>query len=157
MRFVTRIFVHCSAGYGDLESQKAYWRSLGWKNPGYHREIDFDGSVDELAPYEKVVNGAKYYNHNGIHICYRGGVEKDNYKKAKDTRTDEQKEAIICEIKNALAFLKDHQDISKVQIVGHRDISPDKNLNGRVDSNERIKECPSFDAIPEYKYLNNVQ
>ena len=42
---------------------------------------------------------------------------------------------------------------SKLTIKGHRDVSPDKNKNGIIESWERIKECPSFDAIPEYKNL----
>ena len=107
----------------------------------------------QLAPYNQVTNGVKYYNSTSIHICYIGGVDKANVNKAKDSRTEAQKEALICEIENALLYLKQFQSIADVQILGHRDISPDKNLNGKVDSWERIKECPSFDAIPEYAYL----
>ena len=101
-----------------------------------------------------MTNGVKYYNSTSIHICYIGGVDKANLNKAKDSRTETQKEALICEIQNALLYLKAFQSIDNVQILGHRDISPDKNLNGKVDSWERIKECPSFDAIPEYGHLN---
>jgi N-acetylmuramoyl-L-alanine amidase len=150
MRNITHIFIHCTAGFGSVESIKRYWKSIGWKSVGYHRLIEVDGSVNALAGYEEITNGVKYYNSKGIHISYIGGVDKNNVNKALDTRTDAQKEAIVCEIENALNFLKQHQDISKIKVLGHRDISPDKNLNGRVDSFERIKECPSFDAIPEY-------
>ena len=155
LRQIKRIFIHCTAGYGDVDSIKRFWKhTLGWKNPGYHRIVDLDGEVHEIAPYEDITNGVKYYNSTSIHISYIGGVEQNNNRKAKDTRTKEQKKAIQCEIENALEYIKDNgQDISKIQILGHRDISPDKNLNGRVDSWERIKECPSFDAIPEYSYL----
>ena len=152
-RFINKIFIHCSAGFGGIKSQKRYWKSIGWKRYGYHREILLDGSVEMLTPYSESCNGVKYYNRNSIHISYTGGVERNNKTKAKDTRTEKQKETIICEIKNALEYLKEFQDISKIQILGHRDISPDKNLNGRVDSWERIKECPSFDAIPEYENI----
>jgi N-acetylmuramoyl-L-alanine amidase len=113
MRLIKRIFIHCSAGFGDVESIKRYWKS----------------------------------------ICYIGGVDRANINKAKDTRTEAQKQALICEIENALLYLKQFQSIDEVEILGHRDISEDKNLNGKVDSWERIKECPSFDAIPEYKHL----
>ncbi len=153
MRKITKIFIHCSAGYGDVASQKAYWKSLGWKQVGYHREVTLDGTVEALAPYSTVVNGVYGHNSTSIHISYTGGVKRDNYKVAEDTRTEAQKEALICEIKNALEYLKDFQDIKDIKILGHRDISPDKNLNGIVDKNERIKECPSFDAIPEYEWL----
>jgi len=153
MRNITKIFIHCTAGYGDVEAIKKYWKSIGWKSVGYHRIVDLNGNVHSLADYSEITNGVKNYNANGIHISYIGGVSKSNVNKAEDTRTEEQKKAIICEIINALEFLKKHQDISKIKILGHRDISPDKNLNGLVDSNERIKECPSFDAIPEYKSI----
>jgi len=155
MRLIKRIFIHCSAGFGDVESIKRYWKSIGWKSPGYHRIIAEDGEVFQLAPYEQVTNGVKYYNSSSVHICYIGGVDKANVHKAKDTRTEAQKEALICEIENALLYLKQFQSIAEVKILGHRDISTDKNLNGKVDSWERIKECPSFDAIPEYNYLIN--
>ena len=153
MRNIKRIFIHCSAGYGGIDSIKRHWKSLGWKSVGYHRIIEENGDVHSLAPYSSVTNGVKYYNSSSIHICYIGGVERHNVSKAKDSRTEDQKRALICEIDNVLNFLSDHQDISDIQILGHRDISPDKNLNGKVDSWERIKECPSFDAIPEYSYL----
>ena len=153
MRIIKRIFIHCSAGFGDVESIKRHWKSIGWKSVGYHRIIAEDGEVFQLAPYEQVTNGVKYYNSTSIHICYIGGVDKANVHKAKDSRTEAQKEALICEIENALLYLKQFQSTSDVQILGHRDISEDKNLNGKVDAWERIKECPSFDAIPEYAHL----
>lgn len=153
MRFIKRIFIHCSAGFGNVQSIKRHWQSIGWKSPGYHRIIAEDGEVFQLATYDKVTNGVKYYNSSSIHICYIGGVDRNNVHIAKDSRTEAQKEALICEIQNALTYLKQFQSIEEVQILGHRDISPDKNLNGKVDSFERIKECPSFDAIPEYQNL----
>jgi len=153
MRLIKRIFIHCSAGFGDVKSIKRYWKSKGWKSVGYHRIIAEDGEVFQLAPYEQVTNGVKYYNSTSINICYIGGVDKANVNKAKDSRTEAQKEALICEIQNALIYLKQFQSIDDVQILGHRDISEDKNLNGKVDAWERIKECPSFDAIPEYEHL----
>ena len=153
MRNIKRIFIHCSAGFGGVESIKRYWKSIGWKSVGYHRIIAEDGEVFQLAPYDQVTNGVKYYNSTSIHICYIGGVNKQDVNKAEDTRTDAKKEALLCEIDNALNFLSDYQDISKVEILGHRDISPDKNLNGKVDSWERIKECPSFDAKLAYKNI----
>ena len=153
VRNIKRIFIHCTAGYGGVQAIQRYWKSIGWKNPGYHRVIEESGEVHSLLPYEKVSNGVRGYNSTSIHISYIGGVERDNYNKAKDSRTDAQKDALICEIHNALNFLKEHQDISDIQILGHRDISPDKNLNGKIDSWERIKECPSFDAKLEYKNI----
>lgn len=116
--------------------------------------IDTAGKVYQLAPFETNTNGVKGHNAQTVHICYIGGVEKlaGGKFRAKDTRTPAQKKAIIDSIHTVQCWLKKAKvDTSKVIIKGHRDYSPDKNLNGMVDRNERIKECPSFDAIPEYK------
>ena len=50
-----------------------------------------------------------------------------------------------------IGLLKHTLNISKVQ--GHRDYSPDKNGNGIIERFEWIKDCPCFNAIPEYKNL----
>jgi N-acetylmuramoyl-L-alanine amidase len=150
MRNIKRIFIHCTAGYGGVEAIQRYWKSIGWKNPGYHRVVAESGEIHALLPFEKVSNGVKYYNSTSIHISYIGGVERDNHKKAKDSRTPEQKKGIYICLEEALDWLFDNgADPCNIQILGHRDISPDKNLNGKVDSWERIKQCPSFDAILE--------
>ena len=155
-RFIEYIFVHCSAGFGNVESIKKYWsQHLGWKSPGYHRIIEVDGEVFSIAEFEDIVNGVKGFNSNSISICYIGGVDPENYSKAKDTRTEAQKEGLVCEIKNILEYLKEFQDVTNIKILGHRDVSPDQNGNGFVDSWERIKECPSFNAIEEYKNIQN--
>ena len=41
----------------------------------------------------------------------------------------------------------------KAIIKGHRDLSPDKNKNEKIEKNEWLKECPCFDAINEYKNI----
>lgn len=151
------IVIHCTAGYGDLNSIKNFWfKTRKWVTGGYHRYIDLDGSITKLYPFSTVVNGVLGHNHEALHISYRGGVEKGNVKVAKDTRTQLQKEAIIASITEALCWITNNSgDVSKVKILGHRDFSPDKNGNGKIESWERIKECPCFDAITEYKYLQS--
>ena len=147
MRNIKNIFIHCSAGYGNVESMKKWWRSLGWKTDGYHYVIDREGNIIPLVPENKVSNGVKGFNSTAINVCYIGGVNKDDYSKAEDTRTEAQKESLI----KLLKELK--LKYPKAEIKGHRDASPDINKNGKIDPWERIKECPSFDAIPEYENL----
>lgn len=147
------IVIHCSAGFGDIESVKRFWKNtLGWKSPGYHRFIDTDGTIHKVTDYERITNGVRGFNSNSIHICYQGGVEKDNVKKAKDTRTDKQKLMIQHCISDVLLWLEQNgvEIDENINVVGHRDFSPDKDGSGIIESWERIKECPSFDAIPEY-------
>ena len=64
-----------------------------------------------------------------------------------DTRTEKQKEGLI----RILRRLRARYPSAK--IMGHRDISEDKNHNGKIDPWERIKNCPCFDAIPEYSFI----
>jgi N-acetylmuramoyl-L-alanine amidase len=149
------IVIHCQAGNGTLESMKAFWKnSLGWNAPGYHTWIDYTGTPFKLAPFTNNTNGVKGFNSQCINICYRGGVEPFNIKIAKDTRTSAQKMAILNEILGAIKWLSDNgNDLQNVMIVGHYQFSDDQNKNGTIEPWERIKECPSFDAYAEYKWI----
>lgn len=128
-RKITRIILHCTAGWADqsTDSIKAYWRSIGWKNVGYHYIINADGSVEQLADESVVTNGVAGYNSNAIHICYKGGIEKKNGKLvAKDTRTPAQKatqERLVREMKAKYPTATIH---------GHNEFSS--------------KACPSFNV-----------
>lgn len=155
MRLIKNIVIHCSAGYGNIDSMRRFWRDvLKWRSPGYHVVIDLEGNATQIQPYSLPSNGVKGYNSHSIHISYIGGVERNNVNKAVDSRTSFQKETIIKEIQRAQNWIRaQNQDVSKVNILGHRDFSPDQNGDGVISSWERIKECPSFDAIPEYKHL----
>lgn len=139
--------MHCTAGpqTQTLADLRAEFRHKGWKNPGYHYVIFPDGSVQNILDEGAVANGVRGYNGVGIHVAYVGGIDAEG--KAVDNRTAAQKEALI----RVLKML--HRRYPAAQILGHRDISPDKNHNGIVDRWERIKECPCFDAITEYAEL----
>lgn len=146
MRDIKWFVLHCSASpqTTTVESIVSYWKNaLGWKLPGYHVLVEPDGTAHELLPIDEIANGVKGFNANSIHISYIGGV--DNHGKAIDNRTDAQKATILRYLK------KWRVKFPKAKIQGHRDFSPDKNGNGRVDPWERIKECPSCDAITEYR------
>jgi N-acetyl-anhydromuramyl-L-alanine amidase AmpD len=141
------IFIHCTATPEGKEFHvkdiDKMHRARHFNGVGYHYIICLDGTVEKGRPEDAIGAHVQGYNHNSIGISYIGGVDAHN--KAKDTRTPAQKAAIIKLLKEL------RQRYPKARILGHRDISPDKNHNGRVDTYERIKECPCFDAIPEYK------
>ncbi|MES2238864.1 MAG: N-acetylmuramoyl-L-alanine amidase [Bacteroidota bacterium] len=152
------IAIHCSAGFGKRDSIEAFWKSKGWKSPGYHRLIDVDGTIHNLLDFSKTSNGVLGFNEQTVNICYIGGVENIGTTakpiwKAKDTRTEAQKIAIKTSIKEAKEWLKQKENTNKIIIQGHRDFSPDLNKNGIIESWERIKECPSFEAKKEYQNL----
>lgn len=151
---ISTIFIHCTAGFGSIDSIKKFWKTLGWSSPGYHLIIDLNGVINQIQSFTLYSNGVKGQNAKAINISYIGGVEKTNVKKAKDTRTPEQKKAILKAIEIAIKWIEATGGSKKnLQIKGHRDASPDQNKDGIIASWERIKECPSFDAIPEYKHL----
>lgn len=146
MRNITRIFVHCTASYQATTTEATLrneFKSKGWKNPGYHYVVKPDGGIINMLDENSVANGVKGYNSNSIHVSYIGGIDKA-HPKGIDNRTDAQKATLV----ELLTKLK--KKYPNAKIMGHRDISPDKNKNGIVDPWERIKECPCFDAIIEY-------
>lgn len=147
MRTIKRIFVHCTASRqtATVNDIKAEFRRKGWKNPGYHYLIDPGGAIHQLLDDDRVSNGVKGYNSTSINVAYIGGI--DNTGKGVDNRTDPQKKALV----KILKILR--QRYPDAVIMGHRDISPDTNKNGIVDPWERIKECPCFDAMVEYKNI----
>ncbi len=149
------IVIHCQAGTGTLLAMQAFWKEKGWSSPGYATWIDFDGTRHKLSNYDKPTNGVAGFNSQCLHMSYRGGVELVNKKYVgKDTRTQAQKEAILKEILEMKTWLHDNgNDLQNVMIIGHYQFSDDQNKNGSIESWERIKECPSFDAYAEYGFL----
>lgn len=147
MRKIERIFVHCTAGSQKqtVEDLKAEFKRKGWKNPGYHYVVMPNGRIECMLPEDGISNGVQGYNSTSINVAYIGGIDEKG--KGVDNRTDAQKNSL----KKILTELK--QKYPDAKIMGHRDISPDKNGNGVVDPWERIKECPCFNAKDEYKDL----
>lgn len=147
MRTIERIFVHCTAGSQKqtIEDLKAEFKRKGWKNPGYHYVVMPNGRIECMLQEDGISNGVQGYNSTSINVAYIGGIDEKG--KGVDNRTDAQKNFL----KKILSELK--QKYPDAKIMGHRDISPDKNGNGVVDPWERIKECPCFNAKDEYKDL----
>lgn len=146
-RRIDNIFVHCTAGWQNETNEQLFegFKSRGWNNPGYHVTIDADGTMWLLQHVNSIANGVAGHNANSLHVSYKGGIDKNM--KAVDNRTNAQKASLIVVLKWW------HSQYSNAKIMGHRDISPDTNRNGKVDSWEYIKQCPCFDAIPEYKNI----
>lgn len=149
-REIIWMVVHCTAGWPDESTEDLIkgFRDRGWKNNGYHLVINADGTVDLITELNGISNGVEGNNSKSIHVSYKGGIKKLNGKVVPaDTRTDAQKKSLV----QVLSILKKLHP--KAGIRGHRDFSPDKNGNGKVDYWERIKECPCFDSIPEYQAI----
>lgn len=150
MRQITDIIIHCSAtreGQDFTVADIDRWhKERGWKGIGYHYVIYLDGSVHKGRPDAEIGAHCQGYNSHSIGICYIGGVDARG--NAKDTRTQQQKDALgslIKELKQKYPSIK--------SVKGHRDYSPDLNHNGKIEPNEWIKSCPCFDAQKEYENI----
>ena len=140
MRTITLIVVHCSAVRPDQQSSAAqidtWHRERGFKlGVGYHYVVRRDGEVEPGRP--EFLVGAHCLNHNAhsIGVCYEGGL--DIRGQPADTRTEAQKQAM----RQLLEEL--HRRYPRALIVGHHDLNPGK-------------DCPCFDAVREYRDLNDV-
>ena len=138
---IDAIVIHCTATKEGKNFRAAdidaWHKAQGWKCIGYHYVIDLDGTVEAGRPLD--MEGAhckesgtsgKPDNKHSIGIVYVGGLDRNG--KAKDTRTPEQKAALV-ELVNALLFR--YPGIK--EIIGHREVC-------------KAKECPCFDVRAEF-------
>lgn len=142
MRAVKLVVIHCSATpegrvitAADIDQMH---RRRGFSGIGYHRFIRLDGTVERGRP--DIVPGAHVAGHNidSIGICYAGGLDKNG--KPKDTRTPAQRAALLKVVNEYLAKWP------SARVCGHRDLSPDKDRDGKVEKHEWLKACPCFDV-----------
>jgi len=133
MRKIDKIFIHCSATPEGrdikMETIKSWHvKGRGWRDIGYHFVIELDGTLKVGRPMEQMGAGVKGHNANSIHVCYVGGIDKN--KKAKDTRTEEQRETLNTMIGR---LVEQYPDAS---VHGHNEFAN--------------KACPSFDVQKEF-------
>lgn len=150
MRTINKIIIHCSATPEGkdytVEDIDRDHRKRGFAKIGYHYVIYRDGTIHQGRKESEVGAHARGYNANSIGVCYIGGLARDG-KTTKDTRTQAQRDALVRLLRELVTRYPD------AEILGHRDLSPDKNGDGIVSPNEYIKGCPSFDAKKEYKVI----
>lgn len=136
MRNINLIIIHCSATKEGqnfhLKDIDRWHRERGYKKVGYHYVIDLDGTVEKGRDESEIGAHCQGKNKNSIGICYVGGLDING--KPKDTRTNEQKEALWNLLRELLV------KYPKATIHGHRDFAN--------------KACPSFDVSKEYDIIN---
>ena len=138
MRQINEIIVHCAATREGrdftVEDITRWHKARGFATIGYHYVIYRDGSIHEGRPLEQIGAHCVGHNKHSIGICYIGGCASDG-KTPKDTRTPEQKEALLALLRRLKARFPN------ATIHGHRDFA--------------AKACPSYDAFREYRQLAN--
>ena len=136
MRKIDEIIIHCTATVEGKDYHVAdvdkWHKARGWKGIGYHYLITLDGTIEKGRPEAEVGAHTVGHNAHSIGICYVGGVDK--YMKAKDTRTDAQKEAMWELLRQLLI------KYPQASIHGHREFAK--------------KDCPSFDVQKECGIIN---
>lgn len=150
---IDAIVIHCSATRVGQDIKAAdidkWHKERGFAMIGYNYVIDLDGTVEVGRPLS--CDGAhcntsgtsgRSYNKHSIGICYVGGLDKNG--KAADTRTQAQKTAMH---KLVMELITKYPI---VEVIGHRDASPDRNKDGQITPNEWIKQCPCFDVRAEF-------
>lgn len=138
IRFAT---IHATAspfGRDDRAHQISAWDTATFGQVSYHHVIELDGRVVQTLRHDQVGAHVRGHNTGNIGIAYVGGLGRD--RKPADTRTPAQRRAMAL-LAQQLRGL--HPGIL---IRGHRDWSPDRDGNGRVDRYEWLKACPCFDV-----------
>ena len=142
MRKITLLAVHCTATLAgkpfNVAAIKAMHLAKGWSDIGYHRLIGIGGEDWAGRPEEIIGAHIQGLNANSLAVCYVGGIGRDG--RAADTRTEAQKEALATRLRAWRARFPD------AIIRGHRDMSPDRNRDGKITPDEWLKMCPCFDV-----------
>lgn len=144
------LIIHCSAtrstqSYPMVQLERDH-RQRGFERGGYHYYIRRDGGIYVMRRHSEVGAHCRGYNRCSLGICYEGGL--DSMGRSADTRTLEQQRSLM----HLLRLLRVMYPQSV--IVGHRDLSPDKNGDTCITPDEWIKDCPSFNVQECYKQLN---
>jgi N-acetylmuramoyl-L-alanine amidase len=137
MRKINKIIIHCTATpegrEHDVADIRRWHLKRGFNDIGYHYLIHIDGTIEEGRPINKQGAHCSGENKGSIGLCYVGGMSKD-MKKAKDTRTQSQKDSLI-KLMHELIY-KYNKDMT---IHGHNEYAN--------------KSCPSFIVKEEYANL----
>lgn len=159
MRAINTLIIHCSASpngdslfrasLGAFGSRTPAQTIDGWHaqrgfrrdplkcrtfNPhlpsiGYHFVIYTNGAVATGRSLDEIGAHAQGFNQKSIGICMVG---TDRFSPAQW--------AALAHVVQAL------QKDFPARVVGHRDLSPDLNNNGRIEQHEWLKTCPGFDV-----------
>ena len=142
---------HCSATPPSQDIGSAQidimHKAKGWDGIGYALVVRRDGRIETGESLGKRGAHVKGLNSVSVGIVMIGGVDEDG--KSVNNFTDEQWQAA----KHAFEFLT--LLYPDAQHVGHRDLSPDGDGDGRVQRHEFLKDCPCYSVTQWIE--NNLQ
>lgn len=135
-RNIKEIIIHCSdtpeGADFTVADIRAWHKARNFSDIGYHYVIYRDGSIHLGRDID--IAGAHCLNHNtiSIGICYIGGREAGSTS-PKDTRTNEQKKALLKLLKEL------------------KKIYPNATIHGHKEFANKV--CPCFEVKNEYSNL----
>lgn len=138
------IVVHVTATPPDRDIGVKEVRQMhlarGWRDVGYHEIIRRNGIIEKGRPGDEIGAHVAGFNSISYGISLVGGVD------ARGNAENNMTEAQFAALENRLRELV--KQYPNAKICGHRDLSPDGDGDGIIESHEWLKECPCFDAIP---------
>ena len=143
---------HCSAtnplqdiGFAEIDRMhkaRTYRAKSGeikhWSGCGYHVIIRRNGVIEMGRSLQTMGAHAAGHNHHSWGVCWVGGVNENG--DAEDNFTPEQ--MLSGELINRGLLIR----APHAEILGHRDLSPDLDGDGIIESHEWLKMCPCFDV-----------
>lgn len=141
-----RIVIHCSAtkpgqdiGVADI---REWHLAKGWADVGYHFVIRRNGRIEPGRDLQEV--GAHVAGHNSttVAVCMVGGLDAYGNEQQHDPNMFTEAQWVTA--RKAVNFLRELYPEAKV--CGHRDFSPDRNMDGKISPDEYLKSCPGFDV-----------
>lgn len=145
------IVFHCSAtkpsAHIGVEQIREWHIAKGWADVGYHLVITRAGDLQAGRPLDQVGAHVAGFNANSVAVCMVGGLDElgRSFINAPQQYTPKQWETAHV----VAAFLR--RLYPGARVVGHRDLSPDQNKDGKITPQEWLKTCPGFDAAREFE------
>ena len=119
-------------------------RGKGWSDIGYHLVIRRDGLIEFGRAANAVGAHVLGYNRISFGIVMVGGVDEQG--KSENNYTEAQWKSVD----HAVHF--SHYAFPDAKILGHRDLSPDLDGDGKIEQHEWTKDCPCFDARGRWQH-----
>ena len=142
MRNIDSIIVHCSATKAGQDFTAAdidcWHRERGFNGIGYHYVVRLDGKLEKGRDVSLAGAHCRGWNERSVGICYIGGLDANG--RPADTRTNAQKRVLYQIIMDL------QREYNILQVLGHRDTSPDLNGDGVIEPYEYVRACPCFDV-----------
>lgn len=136
MRRIRKIVIHCSASRNCDPSVTRdvidrWHRERGWRMVGYHYVIEVDGQMQIGRPETRVGAHVSGHNEDSIGICMVGT----------DSFTEDQWATLKILVSELM------ERYPQADVYGHRDLSPDKDGDGKIEKWEWLKICPGFEVL----------